>query len=564
MANVLKGKRCAVTGALSGMSRRDAEAKLIEVGAKPTKTVSTRTHYLIAGYGAGSKIDKAQAAGVRVINQDQFEALLAGGTLEELDALEPEVEEIEEVPLADALGQLRALIYDEPGVELWVEICELLEYCTDEDLPVAVDYVIQTTSHWPSQVTFRRYGIGWSAGEEHRVAPEKWTNAILNGEDSPMFRMVRALDLSGRDLVGKVANRMFSCSHLTEVRYLQLARNKKLPGSFYRQLLQSEQFANLTHLNLVDCKLPSSAIKAFAEPSVLTDVTHLSIHEVRFDKEGDAKMLLEQPVWQKLEHLDAGYCRNANYDTVGHEIAEALFNAPFRDTLVYLDVHANYMGRGKYIPFLENGAFAHLEHLDLGSNELTDEYAVALANASQLTKLKVLRLSGASFSKEHTAQLVEAGHWGALEELVMHMDGVGDTTLQGLANNQRLSNIHRLHLGAGSYQVASVLALFRATHFAKLSHLRLFVNGAELDDVVYGLCEAEHLKNLEDLALYSDADLSDEGWAALAAAPHLTKLTHVYFGSSYTISEKARGDIASSPYLTESAKENILRYATES
>lgn len=66
-----------LTGTLSNMGREEAKARLLAVGAKVTGSVSAKTDYVIAGAEAGSKLDKAQALGVPVLDEDAFFRLLS-------------------------------------------------------------------------------------------------------------------------------------------------------------------------------------------------------------------------------------------------------------------------------------------------------------------------------------------------------------------------------------------------------------------------------------------------------------------------------------------------------
>ncbi|MGB9670970.1 MAG: NAD-dependent DNA ligase LigA [Halothiobacillaceae bacterium] len=74
----LAGKTYVITGVLTGLTREEAKARLEALGAKVTDSVSKKTSALIAGENAGSKLAKAQALGIPVLDQTQFEALLAG------------------------------------------------------------------------------------------------------------------------------------------------------------------------------------------------------------------------------------------------------------------------------------------------------------------------------------------------------------------------------------------------------------------------------------------------------------------------------------------------------
>jgi len=72
----LFGKTFVLTGTLPTMSRDEAKALLEKAGAKVAGSVSAKTHYVVAGADAGSKLEKAQELGVAVIDEAQMLALL--------------------------------------------------------------------------------------------------------------------------------------------------------------------------------------------------------------------------------------------------------------------------------------------------------------------------------------------------------------------------------------------------------------------------------------------------------------------------------------------------------
>ncbi|HID4047676.1 TPA: NAD-dependent DNA ligase LigA [Pluralibacter gergoviae] len=70
------GKTVVLTGSLSQMSRDDAKARLVELGAKVAGSVSKKTDLVIAGEAAGSKLVKAQELGIEVIDEAEMLRLL--------------------------------------------------------------------------------------------------------------------------------------------------------------------------------------------------------------------------------------------------------------------------------------------------------------------------------------------------------------------------------------------------------------------------------------------------------------------------------------------------------
>ena len=68
----LAGKTFVLTGTLNSMTRDEASDKIKMMGGKTSSSVSKNTTYVIAGPGAGSKLDKAEKLGVIILNEEEF------------------------------------------------------------------------------------------------------------------------------------------------------------------------------------------------------------------------------------------------------------------------------------------------------------------------------------------------------------------------------------------------------------------------------------------------------------------------------------------------------------
>jgi DNA ligase (NAD+) len=68
----LKGQTWVLTGTLETMSRAEAKDRLQQFGAKVAGSVSAKTHAIVAGPGAGSKLNKAQALDIQVLSEESL------------------------------------------------------------------------------------------------------------------------------------------------------------------------------------------------------------------------------------------------------------------------------------------------------------------------------------------------------------------------------------------------------------------------------------------------------------------------------------------------------------
>ena len=77
-AQTLAGLTFVITGTLPSLSRDEAKALVESAGGKCTGSVSKKTDYLLAGESAGSKLDKANALGIPVIDEAKLRTMLEG------------------------------------------------------------------------------------------------------------------------------------------------------------------------------------------------------------------------------------------------------------------------------------------------------------------------------------------------------------------------------------------------------------------------------------------------------------------------------------------------------
>jgi len=71
----LAGKTIVITGTLKNYTREEIQDKIATLGGRVASSVSKKTDFVLAGEVAGSKLDKATKLGVKVMGEEEFEAM---------------------------------------------------------------------------------------------------------------------------------------------------------------------------------------------------------------------------------------------------------------------------------------------------------------------------------------------------------------------------------------------------------------------------------------------------------------------------------------------------------
>jgi DNA ligase (NAD+) len=77
-AGPLAGKTIVLTGTLPALTREEATELIVAAGGKVSSSVSKKTDYVVAGDEAGSKLAKANALGLAILDEPALRSLLAG------------------------------------------------------------------------------------------------------------------------------------------------------------------------------------------------------------------------------------------------------------------------------------------------------------------------------------------------------------------------------------------------------------------------------------------------------------------------------------------------------
>jgi DNA ligase (NAD+) len=72
------GKIVVLTGTLATFTRDEAKERIEAAGGKVTGSVSKKTDFVVAGAEAGTKLERASARGIEVLDEARFRAMLEG------------------------------------------------------------------------------------------------------------------------------------------------------------------------------------------------------------------------------------------------------------------------------------------------------------------------------------------------------------------------------------------------------------------------------------------------------------------------------------------------------
>ena len=383
---------------------------------------------------------------------------------------------------------------------------------------VAVDYLTEATEAWEGALLVDDVPRPAGSGPpEVRHAPRAWVEAILRGEDHPRHRLVRILSLTNLKLTGKVANHLFACPHLANLRLLRLDDNPKLPAAFFRNLANASLFANLTHLSLAMGDLGKNHAAAFANATHLRSITHLSLGSTRFGSADALAAFLGAPAWAKLQHLDHAYTSpgNAGLAALAANPAVAALRslrwAPCDDGALLATLARRYAAtlerlwldncrRLDVVPALTTTGLQRLTHLAVRYAPLDGSGVAALAQHPALQHLETLDLFHTGCDDEGAEALADpqAPATAGLRSLRLANNPVSDDALAGLLASPQLRDVVELDLSWTGFGPASAEVLCNEP-FASLRRLNLY--GTETTNAIIARLTAKGaLPALEDLS----------------------------------------------------------------
>lgn len=333
------------------------------------------------------------------------------------------------------------------------------------------------------------------SGPVREIHPLKVGSVWAQFLSSPLLGRVRSLDLRRLGISGKRAVEMAKCDHLANLHELNLGANGTLGTPGLRALLASPHLKELRALHLNACNLGDEAVASFVGCTALPNLRYLNLSGNRIGPAGAAR--LARAGWlSQLERLDVE--ANPLGDAGVHALVDAgLFAGQSRldlnntsltcdglrevgrsdklGTLSELCVHA--IGGDALEVVAEAPAFARLCALRLSNTAVVTERGVrALQRSSLAPHLRALSITRDLLPDAFT-KLMSAGELSGLQWLsagssapaVARQTEIGSV----LGDAVHFTNLHRLHLDAGSMTDDDLVTLSGCAHFANLTDLRI-------------------------------------------------------------------------------------------
>lgn len=417
----------------------------------------------------------------------------AGAVCNELARVE---HQLVPTPAHNPLGLLEALCAA-PGEGAWWALCRYLMEQPAAAQPGLIDVADTLVAGWPDHL---------------RVAPVGWWESEMAGHPQPLWRLARALDLSGRELDDADVAVVAASAALASITRLDLSHNQ-ITAEGAAHLAASTAVRGLVALDLSHNRLTSAGLAALAASSSLSRLAELRVADNGIGVEGTEA--LARAAW-RLMRLDLGH------NDIGAAGAAVLAASPVLRQVQVLGLAGNALGSDGAGAIAMSREMSALASLDLSGNAIGASGAAALALAPALSGLRSLGL-GRNRLGPAGVELLSSIRLPSLEALDVSANELGAHGAMLLAASPTVRRVKSLDVSDNELGDAGLAALLGAPALGGLRGLAVARNGVtEAGVTLVGTAPLE----LTRLDVSGNA-LGDAGAAALGRALARTRVSNL-------------------------------------
>ena len=225
---------------------------------------------------------------------------------------------------------------------------------------------------------------------------------------------------------------------------------------------------------------------------------------------------------------------------ISSDDVKIICNYPGIKTVRVLDLADNQVNDEALPVLFESENLAQLEELYLGINFLIGEGLTEIACSSQikLGNLKKLVISDNRLTDASVADFIRSKNFPNLESLDVGWNEVGNETAKALADATSFSGLKTLILERSYIEIEGLKEMVQGDLMDQLQELNISANKLK-DEAVQMIATTPKWKSLKILRL-SQNMFGDPGAKALGESTSLSGLTHLYAGRNYFGNEGAQ------------------------
>lgn len=324
--------------------------------------------------------------------------------------------------MSNVFGNLRSLLQRPASKALWDELCEVIDThvnrVDEAQWHEIVAYTRGVLRHWPIELC---------------QAPERWVNAMFEGEQVAQLAVARAIDTRGRDVGDEQIFEMTLTPALSELTSLSMGysqrvawRPERLDYGCVRELCTCPHFGALRTLRITGQHLlPDSFASILDGGNAFTSLETLdfSFNDLNFLKPSD----LERLTFHPIKHI---FLRSSNLSSQGIQVLESISLLHGIETLDLSNNHQLSHTDLIHLLGYDSRVFANLRTLHLSAFDLVQGELPELFRSMPKARLEHLDLSGCMFhtytDAEEICAILACESLSTLHQLNLDRVGLGE------------------------------------------------------------------------------------------------------------------------------------------